>query len=398
MIKGRMAEIPRYLAKAVQDDALARGKIAMISGPRQVGKSTLAKALLTSQQNYFLYDEEGFRRRWNKSPVDSIASRGAGPVVLDEIHKDRKWKTRLKGIYDTRGQTVPLIVTGSARLEHFRKGSDSLMGRYLPYRLLPFTVAEGEESPSPDAFGNVRRVRFAWKDLVALGGFPEPLLGGSEAEAQRWSRLRIDRLVLEDSRDFLNISDLNAFRVLIDLLPERVGSLLSVNALREDVGKAYATVRSWMGVLDALYHTFTIRPYSTRLSRALRAGPKLYLYDTLNIPAEMQSKRLENQVALHLLKACTYWTDTAQGEFDLRFIRTKEQREVDFVILRGRKPWMLVECKTRETEPARDLIAFTQRLKPVHSFQLVTDDTIDRHYAEYGITVQSYERFLSGLI
>lgn len=391
-------ERPRYLTDAIRRDALARRKIAMVSGPRQVGKSTLAKSLLSSPHNYFLYDEEDFRRRWSKSPAEAISGRGEGVVVLDEIHKDRKWKLKLKGLYDTRGRESPLIVTGSARLEHFRKGSDSLMGRYFPYRLLPFTVAEGAISVSPDEVGQNRRVNFPWEDVVRFGGFPEPLLGSSEQEAQRWSRLRIDRLVLEDSRDFLNISDLNAFRVLIDLLPERVGSLLSVNSLREDVGKAYATVRSWLGVLDALYYSFTIRPYAARLNRALRAEPKLYLLDTLAIPAALASKRMENQVALHLLKACTYWTDTAQGEFDLRFIRTKERREVDFFVLRDRKPWMLVECKTGEKEPAKDLIAFTKILKPVHSFQLISDESIDRRYAEYGITVQGYQRFLSGLV
>jgi hypothetical protein len=370
----------------------------MISGPRQVGKSTLAKSLLSSPQNYFLYDEEDFRRRWSKSPSEALSGRGDGVVVLDEIHKDRKWKTKLKGLYDTRGGEIPFVVTGSARLEHFRKGGDSLMGRYLPYRLFPFTVAESAASPFPEEAGRNRRVSFPWKDIVRLGGFPEPLLGGSEQEAQRWSRLRIDRLVLEDSRDFLNISDLNAFRVLIDLLPERAGSLLSVNSLKEDVGKAYATVRSWIGVLDVLYYSFTIRPYASRLNRALRAEPKLYLFDTLAIPAAFASKRMENQVALHLLKACTFWTDTAQGEFELRFVRTKERREVDFAVLRDRKPWLLVECKTSEKEPAKDLIAFTKLLKPALSVQLIADESVERRYPEHSVTVLGYERFLSGLL
>jgi predicted AAA+ superfamily ATPase len=393
-----MQEFPRYLTEAVRRDALARRKIAMISGPRQVGKSTLAKSLLSSPQNYFLYDEEDFRRRWSKSPAEALSGRGDGVVVLDEIHKDRKWKTKLKGLYDTRGREIPFVVTGSARLEHFRKGGDSLLGRYLPYRLFPFTVAESAASPSPDEAGRTRRVNFPWEDIVRLGGFPEPLLGGSEQEALRWSRLRIDRLVLEDSRDFLNISDLNAFRVLIDLLPERVGSLLSVNSLKEDVGKAYATVRSWIGVLDALYYSFTIRPYAGRLNRALRAEPKLYLFDTLAIPAAFASKRMENQVALHLLKACMFWTDTAEGEFELCFVRTKERREVDFAVLRDRKPWLLVECKTNEKEPAKDLIAFTKLLKPARSVQLIADESVERRYAEHGVMVLGYERFLSGLL
>jgi hypothetical protein len=268
----------------------------------------------------------------------------------------------------------------------------------LPYRLLPFTVAESTVCVKPDEILSHRAVNFRWRDIVRLGGFPEPLLRGNEAEANRWSRLRLDRLVLEDSRDFLNISDLNAFRVLIDLLPERVGSLLSVNSLREDVGKAYATVRSWLGVLDTLYYSFKIRPYATRLTRALRAEPKLYLFDTLRIPVDLGSKRLENQVALHLLKACYFWMDTAQGEWDLRFVRTKEKREVDFLLLLDKKPWMLVECKSEEAEPAKDLVLFTRLLKPAHSFQLVTDESVDRFYAEHRVRVLGYERFLSGLL
>ena len=392
-----MKERQRYLAQAIRNDALAKRKMAFVSGPRQVGKTTLAKSLLESLQNYFLYDEEGFRRRWSKSPAEAISGRGEGLVVLDEIHKDRKWKTKLKGIYDTRRQEIPLVVTGSARLEHFRRGSNSLLGRYFPYRLLPFTVGESRLCVKPDEILSHRSVNFPWPDILRLGGFPEPLLGGNEAKAKRWSRLRLDRLVLEDSRDFLNISDINAFRVLIDLLPERVGSLLSVNSLRE-VGKAYATVRSWLGVLDLLYYCFTIRPYAARLTRALRAEPKLYLFDTLRIPDELESKRLENQVALHLLKACCLWTDTAQGDWELRFVRTKEKREVDFLLLRDRKPWMLVECKSGETEPSRDLLLFTGLLKPAHSFQLVANESFDRVYAEYGIRVLGYEKFLSGLL
>ncbi|HVR73212.1 MAG TPA: ATP-binding protein [Planctomycetota bacterium] len=388
----------RYLADAIHNDALARRKMAFISGPRQVGKSTLAKSLLSGEENYFLYDEETFRRAWAKSPGQAIAQRSPGTIVLDEIHKDRRWKTKLKGIADARPADLQIIVTGSARLDHYRRGSDSLLGRYLPYRLFPFSVAETGSPPAPDDALTTRQVSHRWADLLRLGGFPEPLLGGSENEALRWSRLRLDRLVLEDSRDFLNISDLNAFRTLIDLLPERVGSLLSVNSLREDVGKAYATVRSWMEVLDLLYYSFTIRPYAKRLARALKAEPKLYLFDILRIPVEHTAKRLENLVALHLLKACCFWTDTARGEFELRYIRDKEKREVDFLVLRDDKPWMMVECKSSQKEPARELVHFGAILKPLHRFQLVTDEDHDRSHAETRVRVLGYERFLSGLI
>jgi hypothetical protein len=391
-------ERERYLARTIVADALASRKVAFVSGPRQVGKTTLARSLLRDPQNYFLFDDEGFRRRWTGSPEESIAGRGPGPVVFDEIHKDRRWKRKLKGIYDKLGAEMEIVVTGSARLDHYRKGSDSLLGRHLPYRLHPFTVAETPDPPSPDRMEETSRRSFPWEDLLRVGGFPEPLLRGQEQWAQRWSRLRLDRIVLEDSRDFLNISDLNAFRTLADLLPERVGSLLSVNSLREDLGKAYSTVRTWLAVLDVLYFCFTIRPYARRISRALRAEPKLYLYDILRIPRELPSKRQENLAALHLLKACHFWTDSAQGEFDLRYVRTKEKREVDFLVVRDGRPWMLVECKSGRKDPSRDLLYFSEILSPEHRFQLVSDGGFDRFFAGPQVRVMGYEKFFAGLL
>lgn len=391
--------LPRYLTRAIADDALAKGKIAFVSGPRQVGKSTLARSLLTSEANYFLYDDGVFRRRWARSAEDALDSRQPGPVVLDEIHKDRKWKTRLKGLYDKSGKDIPIIVTGSARLDLYRRGSDSLLGRYLPYRLHPFTVAETATPPDPANILAHSQVSYPLEDLLILGGFPEPLLGGKEQEARRWSRLRIDRLVLEDSRDLLNISDANALRTLVELLPERVGSLLSINALFEDVGKAYATVRSWLQVLDALYFCFTIRPYAGKLARTLKAEPKLYLFDILRIPAENTARRLENLTALHLLKACQFWTDTAQGDFDLRFVRTRDGWEVDFLVLAERRPWMLVECKTGEKEPSKQLRRFGELLRPKYCMQLVREKrAYRREYPACGVTVIDYESFFAGLL
>lgn len=391
-----MADPKRYIADIIEQDALRQGKMAFVTGPRQVGKSTLAKSLLQSTSNYFLYDEETFRRAWAKSPSAALAQREPGLIVLDEIHKDRRWKTKLKGLYDTQGASLPIVVTGSARFDVFRKGSDSLLGRYLPYRLHPFSVAEDAQPCAPDALFSQSKVNFTWSDLLQLGGFPEPLLRGSQGYAQRWSRLRLDRLVYEDTRDFRTISDINAMALLAELLPERVGSLLSVNALREDLSKAYATVRAWVAVLDILYFSFTIKPYARRLNRAIRAEPKLYLYDIVRIPQSERAKRMENLVALHLLKACQYWTDTAQGEFELRFVRTKDGREVDFLLLRDKQPWMLVECKSNAKTPASDLVYFQQKIKPAHAFQLVTDEGFDRVLPAYNIRILGYEKFFSG--
>ncbi|MBN8247835.1 MAG: ATP-binding protein [Verrucomicrobia bacterium] len=232
---------PRYLAGTLREDALARGKTAFVSGPRQVGKTTLAKSVLETPGNYYVFDDETFRRAWIRSAAGPIEGRGPGPVVLDEIHKDRRWKSKLKGLYDAAPSPVPLIVTGSARLDLARRGADSLLGRYLPYRLHGFTTGEGAHPPAPDAWQPGGDPRFPWEDLLRLGGFPEPLLGGAEGQALRWSRLRLERIALEDSRDLMNISDPQALMNLLELLPSRIGSLLSVRSLHEDVGKAYAT-------------------------------------------------------------------------------------------------------------------------------------------------------------
>jgi predicted AAA+ superfamily ATPase len=386
----------RYLMASVRDDALASGKMAFISGPRQVGKTTLARALLTSPQNYLNWDDTDFRRAWSRSPRAALAHRGPGPVVLDELHKDRRWKTRLKGIFDADGAGDGLVVTGSARLDFYRRGGDSLMGRFLPYRLHPITVAESPRSPAPDEILTVARPAYPFADLLRLGGFPVPFLGGSEARAARWSRLRNERLLAEDVRDLRAVEDLGGLRVLSDLLPERVGSLLSINALHGDVGAAYATVRAWLQVFEALYHTFSIPPYAKRVKRAIRTAPKLYLYDFLRIPTSASAARLENLTALHLLKACHFWTDTAQGEFALCFVRDKEQREVDFLVVRDSRPWALVECKSNDIEPSPALGRFKRQLSVDRAYQLVTRAGYDRVYAESGIRVVSYEKFLAG--
>ncbi len=386
----------RYLEAAVQADALADGKMAFISGPRQVGKTTLGRFMLQSRENEFSWDDQRFRRAWVRDPVGAASARGPGPILLDEIHKDSRWKSRLKGLYDLRGGEIQIVVTGSARLDYFRRGGDSLMGRYLPYRLHPFSVGERQHPPAPDQILGSADSVFPAEDIMNLGVFPEPLLGGSSRKAARWSRLRLERLINEDLRDFRNIRDVQALRVLTDLLPERVGSLLSINGLREDVGVAYATIRDWVEILKALYHCFLIRPFSRRLRRTITAAPKLYLFDLLQV--ESPAARRENMVALHLLKACHYWTDVACGVFDLMFLRTKDGKEVDFLVIRDRKPWMLVECKTGNASPASALIHFAHELGTSHNYQLVARPGHDRSFPEHGIRVMDTERFLAGLV
>ena len=387
----------RYLKKPIENDALHDFKMAFITGPRQVGKTTLAQnLLLTEDTNYFNWDEQEFKVAWAKSPIDAVSMRGEGPIVLDEIHKDRRWKGRIKGLYDVVGKKVPIIVTGSARMDVFRKGGDSLMGRYIPYHLNPLSVGESENPVSPAEIFQRDEPRYKWSDLMKLGGFPEPLLSGNEQKAIRWGRLRLERLLREDVRDLRNISDINALGVLVALMPRQVGGLLSVNSLRLDADIAYGTAHAWIGVLETLYHHFVVKPFSKKLSRAIRAEPKLFLYDILQV--KDAAARKENLIALHLLKACQFWTDAAFGSFELRFIRTKEKEEVDFCVLRDGKVWLLVECKSGAKALSKHLVKFTEILRPQWSFQLVDDTSYDRNYPEYKIRVTSLESFCAGLV
>lgn len=349
-----------YLEADIPADALADGKMAFLSGPRQVGKTTLAKRLLLNGENYRTWDDSAFRVKWSRSPSASLADRAPGPIVLDELHKDRRWKARLKGVYDQDLARDGIIVTGSARLDLYRKGGDSLMGRYIPYRLHPFSVAETRVSVFPDqAFEITKPVRRV-RDLLSLGGFPEPFLGSNAGKANRWSRLRLERLIAEDVRDLRAVGDLAGLTVLSDLLPERVGSLLSINSIR--------------------------------------SAPKLYLFDILAIDARLTAKRLENLTALHLLKACHYWMDLGHGHFALHFVRDKQGREADFLVVRDKTPWLLVECKSGDVAPSASLLHFATELRVQRSFQLVERSGFDREYPVHHLRVLDYERFFSGLV
>jgi predicted AAA+ superfamily ATPase len=391
-----MTVLKRYLEETILSDAISHKKMAFLSGPRQTGKSTMGRALLLHESNEFTWDDEDFRKAWVRSPASSIAARQEGPILLDEIHKDLRWKQKLKGIFDTSKGKLPIIVTGSARLDVFRKGGDSLLGRYFPYHVHPFSIGETSTPPSPDEIFSSTKPTFPLNDILKLGTFPEPLLGGSEARARRWSRLRLERLISEDVRDLRNVQNLQQLQILVQLLPSRVGSLLSINSLRQDLSVAHDTVSAWIDALTSLYLCFRIKPWVNKISRAVRAEPKLYLFDLLQVPEG--GARMENLVALHLLKACDFWTDSAQGEFSLHFIRTRDAQEVDFLVSRDGKPWMLVEVKSNKESPSSALVKYASALQTELNFQLVAKSGFKKRYPDTRVTVISVETFLAGLV
>lgn len=385
----------RYLKPIILNDALQDKKMAFISGPRQVGKTNLAMQFLGSSKNYFNWDEPDFKRLWVKNPVGITQNLDKGPVVLDELHKYKLWKSTLKGFYDRVGKDLNILVTGSARLDLYKKGGDSLMGRYIPYRLYPFTVSERTHHfPDPDHL-TVHPIEYPLEALLHCSGFPDPLIGGSKDKAQRWSRIRTDQVVREDVRDFKNIQDLESMKLLVDLLPERVGSPLSINSLKQDLQVAYATIRDWITILKNLYLTFQVPPYSKNISRSLTKESKYYLYDWL--PIKAPGPLLENVVAVHLLKACHFWTDTGKGVFELQYIRTREKLEVDFCIVRDKKIWMLIECKSNDASLSPALKKMAEQFPQVPAFQLTLKNE-NRKIPGTKLCIMNTEKFLSQLI
>ena len=339
--------LPRYLLGAVEEDL--RSKMVFLGGPRQVGKTTLALALLGAS---------GPRHRaylnWDDPRVRSPLLRGELPggealLVLDQIHKYPRWRNLVKGFYDTVGDRVAFLVTGSSRLDSPGQDGDSLQGRYHHYRLHPFSLRELAAMPAPSDL----------EALLQFGGFPEPLLAGNVRAWRRWQRERLTRVVHEDLRDLENVRQVALVELLVEALPSRVGSPLSLRSLAEDLQVAHATVDRWLHILENLYVCFRIPPFGTPRIRAVKKENKLYLWDWSQ--AAGRGPRFENLVACQLLKYCHHLEDTEGHRMELRFLRDTDGREVDFVVLQDGVPLFAVECKTGERAASPGIAYFRDR-------------------------------------
>jgi len=361
-----MARRTRYLAAAVRRD-VAR-KMAFVAGPRQVGKTTLALALPGARAGYLNWDIAEHRARLLKGEL------APGKLwIFDEIHKYRRWRNYLKGLYDGRPRGQKILVTGSGRLDLYRFGGDSLQGRYHLLRLHPFSVAELRIDRPADL-----------KQLLVLGGFPEPFLSGSETEARRWSREYRTLLVREEVAALERIQDLGQLELLMLRLPDLVGSPLSLNALREDLQVSHRALAAWIGALERLYALFRVAPIGAPRIRAVKKQQKHYHFDWSVVPSD--GARFENLVGAHLLKWVHFEQDTKGLDLELRYFRDLEGREVDFVVVEGRRPRMLVECKWDDAEPDRGLRYLKARCPEAEAWQLSGVGTKDYQTRE-GIRV-----------
>jgi len=353
-------------------------QMAFVSGPRQVGKTTLCRR---GADTYLSWDRPADRQLILKGP-DAVAERAAGPerpgqprsrLVLDELHKNRRWKNFLKGLFDTHGHRFEIVVTGSARLDLYVRGGDSLMGRYFPYRIHPFSVAECLHVGYPDAvLRPPARIRDAdWNALLRHGGFPEPFLARDPTLTHRWRATRLHQLSTEDLRDLQGLRDFSGLEHLLILLQERSATQLNYTELAGAIQVSSPTIKSWVGMLEQLYQGFRLTPWSKSIAQSLRKEPKWFLRDWSGV--DDPGRRTETFVACHLLKAVDCWNDVGLGTFRLHYLRDKRKQEVDFAVIRDGKPWMLVEVKSGAGQITPALRAFQAATKAPHAFQLVMD-------------------------
>ena len=370
-----MTDRPRIYTAILRDHLNRHRQMALVAGPRQVGKTTACRALA---DDYLNWDNADDRRELLRGPA-SLATRlrldrlRAKPpiVVLDELHKHAKWKTLLKGFFDTYGGRTRILVTGSSRLDVFRRGGDSLMGRYLLYHMHPWSVAESIRTslPERELHAPVEIPDAEWNALWEHGGFPEPFLRRDSRFSRRWRSLRRDQLSREDVRDLARVTDLGTMETLMQILAERSAQPLVYANLAGEVQVAVDTAKRWTGLLTGIHYGFLVRPWFRNVAKALRKEPKWYLRDWSGVDDD--GARAETFVACHLLKAVEGWTDLGFGDFELRYLRDKQKREVDFLVVRDRKPWFLVEAKLSDTRLSSSLAHYQRQTKAPHAFQVV---------------------------
>jgi len=338
-----MSTLQRYLQTPIKTDL--KEKMVFLGGPRQVGKTTFSQSLLKK-----FSDRHPAYLNWDSLTDRQIILNGTWPsseklIVLDEIHKFSKWRGLIKGYYDKLKNTHQFLVTGSARLDYYRKSGDSLLGRYHYFRMHPLSLAE---------IGNK-----GLQELLNFGGFPEPFLKQQSSSLKRWHLQRRERVIYSDIRDLEKVNEISNIELLAGALPERVGSPLSRKNLSEDLQVDFKTVERWISILENVYYCFRVLPYGNQKIKTVKKEQKIYLWDWSEHTDS--GKRWENFVASHLLKYCHYLQDTEGEKMELCFLRDIAGREIDFIVVKNKLPLFAVECKVSEKELSPHLKYFSER-------------------------------------
>lgn len=363
--------IKRRIESAIREDL--NKKMVLLAGPRQCGKTTLAETLLSQTKGaYYNWDSDKHKIIIKNSELDLSSKLW----VFDEIHKYKYWRNWLKGTFDLHKDKHNILVTGSAKLDVYSRGGDSLQGRYFFHRLHPLTLSEIlnikinniKKIPELEAKTNFKDAKNTLDDLLKFGGFPEPFCLASEKEASRWRATYGIRLIREDIRDLERIFDLDKMELLYDRLPVTIGSVLSINSLREDLEVNFKTVKNWLEVFERNYICFKVSPFGPPKIKAVKKESKLYFWDWGVV--EKPAARFENLIAMHLLRLCHWITDNYGEKTELRYFRDERGREVDFIVIKKGEPWLAVEVKEREQDLDNNLKYLLERVKIPFSFQV----------------------------
>jgi uncharacterized protein len=378
-MRDKVAAMDRFLAPYLKKDLPT--KIVLLSGPRQSGKTTLAKMLFPDVE-YYNYDLAEDR----VALMEKSWRRNCELVIFDELHKLKNWKSWLKGIYDTRGTTPPILVTGSARLDIARKMGDSLAGRFFQYRLHPVDSKEVLASMAPEE---------ALDRLMRFGGFPEPFLKGEDVFYQRWRKSHLDIILRQDLLDLENIRNIASIETMIELMRRRIGSPVSYNSLAGDLQRDPKTVKRWLDLLENLYVLFKVSPYHRNIARSLLKEPKYYFYDSGQVTAD-DGIKLENIVACALQKELHLLEDTLGRRTSLHYLRDKEGREIDFLVVIDDQPILMIEVKWADSTLNRHFAGFSKYLPGVPGIQVVGRLEREKSF-ESGFSIVSAAPWLAGL-
>ena len=344
-----------------------------------MGKTTLALDLAPKGHRYLNWDILADREFILKQhfPRERF-------IIFDEVHKFHQWRNYIKGLYDKHKSQKKILVTGSARLDYYRHSGDSLQGRYHYYRLHPLTVGELGLQTDKDM-----------QNLLLLGGFPGPFLSGSQRQALRWRREYRSRVIEQDIASLELSQNLSQMQALLLRLPELVGSPLSINALRQDLGLAHKTVAKYLDIFERMYLIYRLSPFASNKLRAIKKDQKHYHYNWAEV--EDKGARFENLVAGHLLKWIHFQQDYEGKDIELCYFRDTDKREVDFIVTENKKPIKAIECKVKAKDTSPHLKYFKAKFPQVECIQVHLKSS--KEYAsKEGIQALSWQTFLQDLV
>ncbi|MBK9234712.1 MAG: ATP-binding protein [Rhodoferax sp.] len=361
--------------------ALQDTRVVLIVGPRQAGKTTLARQYATPERPYITLDDPATLAAARSDPAGFV--RGLKQAVIDEVQRAPDLLLAIKESVDKDQAPGRFLLTGSTNLMAMPLVADSLAGRLEVITLLPFAQAELAGTPGnlldrlfdgagPPAVGNPV-VGDALLDIVLKGGYPEALRRTSASRRQAWLQDYVALILDRDVRDIANIDQLDRLPRLLDVLAAHAGQLVNHSSYGAALGLSVPTAQKYVGILERLFLVRMLPPWSHNAVSRLTKTPKLHFLDTGLLAAlrgtdvsQLQKDRaaerthwgplLENFVVSEVLKLCT-WSDK---RLRVSHFRTKEQDEVDLVLEDRQGRVIGIEVKASATVRPPDLRGLRQ--------------------------------------